>query len=183
MPRIIAGSARGTRLRTLKGNVLRPTYDRVKETMFNVLGPMGGLLVLDLFAGTGSLGIEALSRGAERAVFVEKRREAARLVRENLMKCRLEERARVVVGPCDREIGALAASGDRFDLVMLDPPYGKSLASVCVSRLVAEDLVAEEGRIIVEHGRDEAIEPEGDGLSMLDRRTIGSTALSIFRVW
>lgn len=182
MPRIIAGSARGTRLKTLKGNALRPTYDRVKETMFNVLGPMSDLLVLDLFAGTGSLGIEALSRGAERAVFVEKRREAALLIRENLLKCRLEERARVVIGSCERELGALSASGDRFDLVMLDPPYGKGLAAACVPLLVEGGLMAEGSRIVIEHGRDEAIEPEGDGLLMLDRRTIGSTTLSLFRV-
>lgn len=182
MPRIIAGSARGTKLRTLKGDALRPTYDRVKETMFNVLGPMGGLHVLDLFAGTGSLGIEALSRGADWAVFVEKRRNAASLIRENLVKCRLEDRSRIVIGHCDREIGALAASGDRFDLVILDPPYGKGLATACVSRLVEVGLVPDRGRIVVEHGREEAIELEGDDISMLDRRTIGSTTLSIYGV-
>lgn len=121
--RIIAGSARGMRLVGAPESV-RPTADRVRESVFNSLGQFfDGGAVLDLYAGTGSLGIEALSRGCERAVFVERDRKTAEVVRANLEKARLTGRAWVVVGDAGQEVRRLAGSDKEFNLIFCDPPY------------------------------------------------------------
>ena len=123
--RVITGSARGRRLKELEGQETRPTTDRVKESIFNIIQfDVEGSRVLDLFAGTGQLGIEALSRGAAAAVFVEQRRDAAALVRENLKITGLTDRARVVNGEA---LSYLASAGEKFDIIFLDPPYAAKL--------------------------------------------------------
>ena len=123
--RVITGSARGRRLLELAGGETRPTADRVKEGVFNIIQfDIEGRRVLDLFAGTGQLGVEALSRGAAEAVFVEQRRDAARLVTENLKLTGLADRARVVNGDA---LSYLAGAGERFDIVFIDPPYADRL--------------------------------------------------------
>ena len=120
--RVIAGTARGVRLKTLPGaDVTRPTVDRVKEGMFSALQfLLPGARVLDLFAGSGQLGIEALSRGAAQCVFVDENRAAVRVVQENLRAAGLLDRAQVV---CSTAQGYLAAAGGPFDILLLDPPY------------------------------------------------------------
>ena len=126
--RVITGSARGRRLLELAGGETRPTADRVKEGVFNIIQfDIEGRRVLDLFAGTGQLGVEALSRGAAEAVFVEQRRDAARLVTENLKLTGLADRARVVNGDA---LSYLAGAGERFDIVFIDPPYADRLWEV-----------------------------------------------------
>lgn len=116
--RVITGSARGRRLKEIEGLETRPTTDRVKEALFSVIQfDIEGRRVLDLFAGTGQLGIEALSRGAESAVFVEQRKDAVQAVRENLVVCGLSDRARVVSG----DAMSYLKSGEKFDLIFLDP--------------------------------------------------------------
>ena len=123
--RVITGSARGRRLNELKGTQTRPTTDKVKESIFNCIQfDVEDARVLDLFAGTGQLGIEALSRGAQSAVFVDRRTDAVKLIRENLALCRLSDRAQVV---CGDSMGYLSSLRTKFDIVFLDPPYAEDL--------------------------------------------------------
>ena len=146
--RVITGSARGRRLMELEGMETRPTTDRVKEGIFNIIQfDIEGRRVLDLFAGTGQLGIEALSRGAASAVFVEQRRAAAGLVRKNLELTGLAGRARVV---CGEAMAFLSAAGEKFDLVFLDPPYESGLCQGAVEAISKFDILANHGIIICE---------------------------------
>ena len=158
--RVITGTARGRRLKELEGLETRPTTDRVKEGIFNIIQfDIEGRKVLDLFAGTGQLGIEALSRGAASAVFVDQRREAVSLVRENLSLTGFSQRARVVGGEA---LGFLASARERFDLIFLDPPYASGLLAAAVGAVSQFDILSNHGIMICESPLDEeppAVEP------------------------
>ena len=146
--RVITGTARGRRLGELEGLETRPTTDRVKEGMFNSIQfDIEGRRVLDLFAGTGQLGIEALSRGAASAVFVDSRRDAAALVRENLKRCGFADRARVVQGDA---LGFLASCREKFDLVFIDPPYAAQLWENAINAISRFDILSNHGIILCE---------------------------------
>lgn len=146
--RVITGTARGKRLGQLQGMDTRPTTDQVKESMFNIIQfNVEGGRVLDLFAGTGQLGIEALSRGAESCVFVDQRRDAVQLIRSNLKLCGLTDKARVVQG---ESLSILSTLRERFDLVFLDPPYGKGILENALNKLAEIDMLTENGIIICE---------------------------------
>ena len=172
--RIIAGAARGVRLAPVPDGV-RPTSDRVREALFNSLGQFfDGGEVLDLYAGTGALGIEALSRGCEGAVFVEKSGRAAAALRENLRRAGFEGRGEVVRGDVGEVLGRLEAGGRRFHLIFADPPYRiarRELGDV-LGRLLA--LLAPGGRAVVESG-----EPFAEGAGGVSRR-YGGTVVTIF---
>jgi 16S rRNA (guanine966-N2)-methyltransferase len=120
--RIVAGSRKGHRIAAPKGRDTRPTADRVREAAFNLIGPVDGMAVIDLFAGSGAMGIEALSRGAARAVFVESDQTAAKTIERNLEKLRLTGAA-IVRADAITALAAEAAAGRRYDLVLVDPPY------------------------------------------------------------
>jgi pantetheine-phosphate adenylyltransferase/16S rRNA (guanine(966)-N(2))-methyltransferase RsmD len=149
--RVIAGTARGTRLAPVPRGV-RPTSDRVRESVFNSLGQFFDGDVLDLYAGTGALGIEALSRGSERAVFVEKDRRALGVIRENLQRARVADRAEVVAGDVGRVLDRMLTDGRQFNLIFADPPYRIAATEVegVMSRLGA--LLAPGGRVVIESG-------------------------------
>lgn len=150
--RVITGTARGRRLKELQGRDTRPTTDQVKEGMFNILQfDIEGRRVLDLFAGTGQLGIEALSRGAAHATFVEQRGDAVKLVRENLALCGFEGSARVVTGEA---MGFLSALRERFDLIFLDPPYESDLLEKTLAHIARHDLLTPHGIIVAESAAD-----------------------------
>lgn len=153
--RVITGTARGRRLGALKGEATRPTTDKVKEAVFSAIQfNIEGAHVLDLFAGTGQLGIEALSRGAAHAVFLDSRREAAQLVRDNLALTGLSERAQVL---CGDALGYLASAGQSFDLIFLDPPYESSLLAQALERITARSLLAPGGLIVAESDMDKVL--------------------------
>ena len=155
--RVITGTARGRRLKELEGMETRPTTDRVKEGLFSALQfEIEGRRVLDLFAGTGQLGIECLSRGAASAVFVDRRADAVKLIRENLKLTELSDRARVVPGDAMEFLQSL---GERFDLVLLDPPYAAGLLEPAIARLTAFDILNPHGIIVAEHPADRALPP------------------------
>ena len=155
--RVITGTARGRRLKELEGMETRPTTDRVKEGLFSAIQfEIEGRRVLDLFAGTGQLGIECLSRGAASAVFVDRRADAVKLIRENLKLTALSDRARVVAGD---SMEFLAALKERFDIVLLDPPYAAGLLEPAVSRLTAFDILNPHGIIVAEHPADRRLPP------------------------
>jgi len=147
--RVITGSARGRRLKELEGMETRPTTDRVKEGMFNVLQfDIEGRRVLDLFAGTGQLGIECLSRGAVSAVFVDRRADAVKLIRENLKITELSDRARVVSGDSMEYLKSLR---EKFDVILLDPPYEAGLLEPAIAHIAKFDILAPHGIIVAEH--------------------------------
>ena len=124
--RIIAGAFRGRRLHAPKGNRIRPTIDRVREAIFNIIAAeVAGAKVLDLFAGTGAMGLEALSRGAQFCCFVDQGEEAVRLIRENVQLCGVQDRSRIIQGPAASAIRRLGSENELFDLIFMDPPYGK----------------------------------------------------------
>ena len=182
--RIITGSARGCRLKTPKGaEVTRPTADRVKESLFNILGQMvAGRKVLDIFAGTGNLGLEALSRGAESAVFVDKA--TAKLVTENLQLTRLQEKGIVRSGDVFAELSRQAAGKAEFSLIFCDPPYHKGLWQQALRQIDASDgLMAENGILVVEHGAEENDIPELSRLQLVHNRRYGHTTQLSFFQW
>lgn len=147
--RVITGSARGRRLKELEGMETRPTTDRVKEGLFNILQfDIEGRRVLDLFAGTGQLGIECLSRGAEHAVFVDRRPDAVKLIRDNLKLTELSDRATVVSGD---SVAYLKSQKERFDLIFLDPPYAAGLLEPVLHHIAAFDILRPHGIIVAEH--------------------------------
>ena len=150
--RIISGSARGRKLKEPLGMDTRPTTDKVKESLFNIIQfELEGRRVLDLYAGTGQLGLEALSRGAEHCTFVDQRRESAALVKENIRLCRFEDRAKVVQG---ESLSFLSACREKFDIVLLDPPYAGDLLEKSLEILTGFDILREHGIIVCESGTE-----------------------------
>lgn len=155
--RVISGSARGRRLKELQGMQTRPTTDKVKESLFNVIQfDIPGRKVLDLFGGTGQLGIEALSRGAAHCTFVEQRRDAVNLIRDNLKECRLEEHARVVPGDA---LSFLSSCREKYDVIFLDPPYHTDLMERALELVTKIDILSEHGIIICETMADRQLPP------------------------
>ena len=180
--RIITGRARGARLKTPKGLLTRPTSDRVKESLFSILGGrVVGRRVLDLFAGTGSLGLEALSRGAASAVFVDRATE--NVLRENAEHTRLDETARILRGDVFSVLSRLAAEGAVFDLVFCDPPYHKGLWERALTALDAAPVLSEGALVIVESGEDEKELPSLTRLSLVREERYGhTTRVRIFEI-
>ena len=155
--RVISGSARGRRLKELQGMDTRPTTDKVKEALFNIIQfELEGRRVLDLFGGTGQLGIEALSRGAERCTIVDQRRDAAALIRENVKVCGFQDRAHVVQGEA---LSFLESCRERFDVVLLDPPYRSELLQNSLNYLTKFDILREHGIIVCESAADWTLPP------------------------
>jgi len=179
--RVIGGSLGGRRLVAPSGHATRPTSDRVREALFNVLGDVSGAAVLDLYAGTGALGIEALSRGAARVVFVENGRPALAALQKNLASLGIEGLGRVITSPVLRALPTLPALGP-FDLVLLDPPYAALAEASRVLEAFAEEtsrLVAPGARVVLEHASRDA-PPEPAGLVRDETRIYGDTAISLY---
>ena len=152
--RVITGTARGTRLQTLEGEATRPTIERVKEAMFSAIQfEIEGRTALDLFAGSGGIGIEALSRGASWCVFVEQQRKAAECIRENLAFTRLKEDATLLVTDAVSAVNKLDGE-DAFSWIFMDPPYGKGLEFQVLEALQGTTLVDEDTQIIIEESLD-----------------------------
>lgn len=184
--RVISGAARGRKLQTLAGMRVRPTADRVKEALFSIIlscqGILTGTRVLDLCAGTGGLGIEALSRGAAQAVFVDNHRESAALISRNLTICGFIGQSRVVVRDAVTALYELEQKGERFELVFLDPPYRMGITEQLLAVLGASGVLTEDALVIAEHARDELLPEEPGCLRHGDRRVYGDTAVSFYQV-
>jgi 16S rRNA (guanine(966)-N(2))-methyltransferase RsmD len=181
--RVIAGAAKGRRLRALRGRALRPTADRVKEALFSMLQSrfdLDGAALLDLFAGTGALGIEGLSRGARCAIFVERDRAARTVLESNVAACGFAPRSRVLALPVGRALAALAARGERFDGVLMDPPYGRGLADEALAQVAAAGVVGPGGWVAVEHRVDDALAVAYGSLRLTAARRYGKTAVTLF---
>jgi 16S rRNA (guanine(966)-N(2))-methyltransferase RsmD len=177
--RIISGASKGRKLATPKSQSIRPTSDRVKESIFNILGQeVEGKLVLDLFAGTGNLGIEALSRGAKKAIFVEKGRQALRLIQRNIAQIGLEGRVEIIPRDANRAIGILKGKGEVFDLILMDPPYEKGLIKRTLTKLSSHPIYHTDSILVIEHDRREPTPDILEGWNLIRERRLGDTVIS-----
>jgi 16S rRNA (guanine966-N2)-methyltransferase len=175
--RVIAGRHRGRRLAVPPGRATRPTSDRVREALFSVLGPVEGTSVLDLFAGSGALGIEALSRGAARAVFVVRARPALAALHANLGALGFEPgAARVVAGDAQRALRAARGSRETYDLVFLDPPYRRAVTLAGELSRALPPVLAPGARVVSESDRRSPLDLE---LELVDERRYGDTLIRI----
>ncbi len=181
--RIIAGQAHGRRLSVPRGIVTRPPTGRVRESIFSRLASrldLEGARVLDLFAGSGSLGIEALSRGAAHVTFVDSSRAAASTISRNLRTLELDSRATVRAADVRRALGRLAAGGERFDLVFIDAPYRRDLSAELLARLAADELLATDGWVVVrQSGRAPRL--EAAGFTCVNIATLGGHRIALYR--
>ena len=173
--RIISGQARGRKLKTLEGLDTRPTLDRTREALFNILQQrVRDARVLDLFAGSGALALEALSRGAESAVLCDQSPAACGIIRENIALVRMEDRARLLCCEASQALERLV--GEQFDLIFLDPPYHKGLIDAALEGMIRRNQLAEGGLIVAETAQDDGFDlPEG--LTFTDERKYGKSRL------
>ncbi len=179
--RVIAGSAKRARLVAPAGSVTRPTTDRVKETLFNMIGgDLSGCVFLDLFSGSGAIGIEALSRGAERAVLVERDRDAVACIRKNLAHVKLAERALVMSMDVMKALKELKKKGLVFDVVFLDPPYGGRLEEKVLKALRNSPIINDESQIILETSTHTSIDYLRDFHYYIEREKTYKTNRHIF---
>ena len=180
--RVIAGTSRGRRLALFEGHDVRPTPDRVREALFSILqsklGGFADLRVLDLFAGSGALAIEALSRGATSACLVEKASASGKIIRENLDYCQFSNKAKVIIR--DAFLALSGFESNSFDLVFLDPPYNQDFVHPALIEVDKLDLLSKDGIICAETGSKETL-PESVGqLQRIDQRRYGTIMISFY---
>ena len=177
--RVITGTARGTQLKTPDGIVTRPTTDRVKEAMFSIIHfDIPGSDVLDLFGGTGQLGIEALSRGAKSAVFVDAGEPACRLIKENLKRARLGDQGRVIRSDY---LDFLSRCKEQFDIILLDPPYAEVFLENALNRITEIDILRSGGIIITERPLGKTLPWDFHGYERSKDYKYGNTLVTIYR--
>jgi len=180
--RVISGQSKGMRLISPRGLITRPTSDRVKEALFSILDSAGQLahaVVLDLYAGSGALGIEALSRGAEHAVFVEKSRPALEALRHNLEHTRLVERSEVIALDSMQALSYLSRRNMRFDLILIDPPYQSKTYLPAIEQ-IGLDLLTPNGLLVAETTARTPLPARIGRCMHTDRRVYGDTALEFY---
>jgi len=181
--RVIAGAQKGRRLHGPKGPGLRPTADRVKEALFSILGSrVVGSRFLDLYAGTGAIGIEALSRGAQRVTFVEPNQAALRVLRANVTQCGLDQAAEIQTCHAGAFLRRSAKTAGQHDLVFADPPYQQDHLTELWSALAETATIAPDALIVLEHASKSAVPPANSRLSLLRQYRYGDTTLSVFEV-
>ena len=177
--RVISGKARGTQLKTPDGQATRPTIDRVKEAMFSIIQfDLPGAKVLDLFGGTGQLGIEALSRGAQEAVFVDAAEKSCALIRENLKRCKMEIEGKVVRADY---MDYLSRSRESFDIILLDPPYAEVFLENAIKKISEIDILKSGGIIVAERPVGKEIPGEFPGFTRSKDYKYGSVLLTLYR--
>ena len=177
--RVVAGTARGVSLKTPEGLKTRPTADRVKEAMFSILHfDLPGAKVLDLFGGTGQLGIEALSRGAKSCVFVDENDKACNLIRENLKRTKFESKAKVIRGDY---LQFLRTTADKFDVILLDPPYAEVFLENCLNLITEIDILQSDGIIVTERPLEKELSLNFEGYSRSKDYKYGKTVVTLYR--
>ncbi len=175
--RVITGSARGRMLKELEGMETRPTTGKVKESLFSILQfDIEGRRILDLFAGTGQLGIEALSRGARECVFVDARKDAVALIRDNLKVCNLSDKARVHQG----DALSYLKSGEKFDIIFLDPPYASGLLEKALFSVTEFDICREHGIIVAESAADTVLPKVSAPYALYREYRYGKIKLTVY---
>ncbi|GGA83768.1 16S rRNA (guanine(966)-N(2))-methyltransferase RsmD [Ornithinibacillus halotolerans] len=174
--RVVAGIHKGRQLKAVPGNNTRPTTDKVKEAVFQIMGPFfDGGTALDLFAGSGSLGIEALSRGMDSCIFVDKHPKAIQTIKENTSLLRLDSHVEIFRTDAYRALHAASKRELRFDLIFLDPPYNKVSYTELIGVIMKEQLLNENGIIYCEHDLRDALPEEISGLAIIKHLNYGGT--------
>lgn len=181
--RVISGKVRGLKLNTPKNEDVRPTTDRVKESLFNIINPyIMESSILDLFAGTGSLGIECLSRGAKKCVFVDISKESIAIVKSNIKKARVENESVVLNLDFKDAVNKLKIQKSKFDVIFMDPPYYKNMFIDALEKIDNADLLDEDGIIVVEHDSKDEF-PENIGrLEKFKAKKYGNTTLTFYKL-
>lgn len=175
--RVISGSARGRKLSAPDGLDTRPTTDRVKESIFNIISPyLPAANILDLFAGSGAMGIEALSRASQHAVFIEQNEKALKVIKKNLTDTRLVDRAEVIRSDA---FSFLKRTKIKFDIIFLDPPYNKGLLTAAIDEIHRFSLLADGGIIVAESEVGGEL-PDGSGFKLIKQSKYGKTVVSVF---
>jgi 16S rRNA (guanine966-N2)-methyltransferase len=177
--RIISGKSRGKKLYSIRGTTIRPTADRLREAVFNILSIyVQNAVVLDLFAGTGALGIEALSRGAEWAVFVDNNNEALSVIERNVKSCAFDDKVNIIKWNIKKNLSCLKSIKLAFDLVFLDPPYNQSMVKPTLFNLHHSKSLGKGASIVVEHSDMESISKDLLAFEIVDQRKYGKTLVS-----
>lgn len=180
--RIISGEKRGLKLNTLEGENTRPTLDRVKESVFNILSSKNGIYgnILDLFAGSGSLALEALSRGGEFAVLCDNSIKACKIIESNIEKCNYSDKAKIYNLDYIRVLEKVAKDKLKFDLIFLDPPYDMGLGIKAIEKISELDILNNKGYIVLETNKEEKILHNIGRFELCDERIYGIVKVSIF---
>jgi 16S rRNA (guanine966-N2)-methyltransferase len=177
--RIIGGELRGRKLVTVSGRQTRPTADRVRESIFNILGEsVRNALVLDLFAGTGAMGIEALSRGAESVLFADNDKRALTALEKNVKLCSFESRAKIIKWNILKNLNITSSFQQAYNLVFIDPPYNKNLIQPTLSNLDKSQCIENGARVAIEHSPHEPIAEQDQRFKISDQRRYGKTLVS-----
>ena len=178
--RVIAGDFKGRQISAARGDNTRPTTDKIKENVFNIMGQFfDGGCVLDLFAGSGNLGIEALSRGMDHAVFIDLDVNAIRVIKENIFRLKLQKRAEIYRNDAFKALALLSKKGARFDLIFLDPPYGKISITELIAMIVTNELLNDDGLIMCEYSKGIEIVYDVSSLKELKHELYGSVEILI----
>lgn len=178
--RVISGKKRGAKLVAPEGLQTRPTTDRIKETLFNIINfDLPGCSFLDLFSGSGAIGIEALSRGSKEVVFVENGKEALSCIKENLEKTKLKDQSVICAMDVAGALQKLVQQGKKFDIIFMDPPYALASIDSLLTYIAQHDLLEKDGYIIVEQGTDRKLTTI-EGLQLIKEKEYKTTTLSFF---
>jgi 16S rRNA (guanine966-N2)-methyltransferase len=179
--RVISGKCKGRQLQAVPGMSTRPTTDKVKEAMFNMIGPyFDGGIGLDLFGGSGGLGIEALSRGLDKVIFVDHDVKAIQTIRKNVESCGLSEQVEIYRNDAERALKAVKKRGLRFLLIFLDPPYKKQKLEALILTIAEAGLLEGHGYVVAEHAAEVELPQKIGDLVKLKYETYGITAVSIY---
>jgi 16S rRNA (guanine966-N2)-methyltransferase len=181
--KVTGGRSRGKTLASLKGMNIRPTSSKVREAIFNILGQdMTGIRVLDLFAGTGILGIEALSRGAERALFIDKSEQSINIIKMNLALCGYQDICRLIKRDITKESDFIFLSlKEEFDLVFVDPPYRKGIIPPVLAALSGCGILSGQALVVTESSKNDPLPEREENLLLSDTRTYGETKIEIYK--
>ncbi|WP_456279460.1 16S rRNA (guanine(966)-N(2))-methyltransferase RsmD [Bacillus sp. AK128] len=181
--RVVSGTCKGHPLKAVSGQSTRPTTDKVKESIFNIIGPyFDGGLGLDLFGGSGGLGIEALSRGVEKVIFVDIDQKAIQTIKQNVEACRLKEKVEIYRNEAEKALKALIKRELSFDIIFLDPPYHKQKLEALISIIDSNSLINPGGKIVVEHTTEVEMPEKIGKLNLIRFEKYGITAISIYEL-
>ncbi|WP_226665865.1 16S rRNA (guanine(966)-N(2))-methyltransferase RsmD [Metabacillus litoralis] len=181
--RVVSGDFKGRQLKAVPGVTTRPTTDKVKEAIFNMVGPyFEGGTALDLFAGSGGLGIEALSRGIDHCIFVDREAKAIQTIHKNLELCRATGSSEVYRNDAERAIKPIVKRGVQFSLIFLDPPYKQQKLKALINMIDENNLLKKNGYIITEHGSDVELDIEIGRFIQLKHETYGMSSITIYRI-
>ncbi len=181
--RIIGGTLKGKKLVPLRGMAIRPTADRTREAIFNIIGTkIDGAQVLDLFAGTGAFGLEALSRNSAQAVFIDHDAGAIKTIEKNITACGMQDRAQVIRWDITRNLKCLGSASLAFDIVFMDPPYNRNAVLPTLRHLSQGEVLNPGAAVIVEHSPSEVISEKSEGFTLINQRRYGKTLVSFLSI-